>query len=212
MDVRAPLMVTLNCVTISQLTTAFATKLEALYFAARWRHGMGFLWCIIPATNRSNGGYETPRNSACVHLSFHRTLRDYTVQASTRFSNEVDQMLTTVAWVDTCPDREKCIILLLDEMHIGEDLIFDKHTGNMIGFSNLGDINRHLLQFEKSVLEDKLVHHSLPGVWWCSWFVDYSTVCSFCTYDSRVELSGVLLYNPFCEAVKRVENCGLKVS
>ena len=46
-------------------------------------------------------------------------------------------------------------------MHIREDLIFDKHTGNMIGFSNLGDIHRHLLQFERSVLEDEPIQPQL---------------------------------------------------
>ena len=34
MDVRAPRMIALNFMTISQLTAAFASKLEALYFAA----------------------------------------------------------------------------------------------------------------------------------------------------------------------------------
>ena len=47
------------------------------------------------------------------------------------------------------------MILLLDEMHVKEDLVYDKHSGAMIGFANLGDINDHLLQFESSLLEDK---------------------------------------------------------
>lgn len=67
-------------------------------------------------TNRSSGAYETLRNSACVHLPSQRTLRDYThyIQASTGFSNEVEQMLMKVARVGTCPDREKCTLLLLE--------------------------------------------------------------------------------------------------
>ena len=164
--------------------------------------------------NRSSGGYETLRNSTCVHLPSQRTLRDYThyVQASTGFSNEVDQMLTKVARVAACPDREKCTILLLDEMHIREDLIFDKHTGDMIGFSNLGDINEHLLQFEKSVLEDEPIQPQLArsmmvfmvrGLFNSLQFPYVQFPCA--------ELSGELLYDPFWEAVRRVENCGLKV-
>ncbi len=60
-------------------------------------------------------------------------------------------MLVSAAKVASCPEREKCIILLLDEMHIRQDLVFDKHTGEMIGFCNLGYVNEHLSQFEESL-------------------------------------------------------------
>ena len=36
----------------------------------------------------------------------------------------------------------------MDEVHIKEDLVYDKHEGTLIGFVNLGDTNNHLLQFE----------------------------------------------------------------
>ena len=29
----------------------------------------------------------------------------------------------------TCPDRERYVCILMDEMHIKEDLVYDKHTG-----------------------------------------------------------------------------------
>ena len=60
-------------------------------------------------------------------------------------------MLVKAAKVESCPEREKCVILLLDEMHIREDLVFDKHTGAMIGYANLGEINNHLLRVEHSL-------------------------------------------------------------
>ena len=41
--------------------------------------------------------------------------------------------------------------MLLNEMHIREDLVFDKHTGAVIGFTNLGDVNDHLLRFGQSL-------------------------------------------------------------
>ena len=95
---------------------------------------------------RSSSAYESLRSSGCLQLPSQRTLRDYThyVQAATGFSTEVDRMLMKAAKVDPCPEREKCMILLLDEMHIREDLVFDKHTGAMVGFANLGDINERL--------------------------------------------------------------------
>ena len=33
--------------------------------------------------------------------------------------------------------------------------MYDKHTGNTIGFTNLGDVNYHLLAFEHSIEENK---------------------------------------------------------
>lgn len=123
---------------------------------------MGFI-CSVYLMPRSSGAYEALRSSGCLRLPSQLTLRDYThyVQASTGFSTEVDRMLMQAAAVDTCPEREKCTILLLDEMHIREDLVFDKHTGAMIGFANPGDINDHLVQFERSLAENKLTSPQL---------------------------------------------------
>ena len=45
----------------------------------------------------------------------------------------------------------KCVLLLIDKMHIHEDFVFDKHSGKMIGYTNLGDINNHLKDFKLSI-------------------------------------------------------------
>lgn len=34
-----------------------------------------------------------------------------------------------VGKVATCPEREKYVCILMDEMHIKADLVYDKHTG-----------------------------------------------------------------------------------
>ena len=57
-------------------------------------------------------------------------------------------MLVHAAKVGSCPECEKYVILLIDEMHVSEDLVYDKHTGELVGFANLGDVNQHLLAFE----------------------------------------------------------------
>ena len=76
------------------------------------------------------------------------------MEAGAGISSDVDKMLMTTANIESCPIREKCAFLLLDEMHIKEDLVFDKHSGMMIGFTDLRDINMHLLQFEESMKKD----------------------------------------------------------
>ena len=42
---------------------------------------------------------------------------------------DVDEQLMKVARIDSCPEREKYVILLMDEMHIKADLVYDKHSG-----------------------------------------------------------------------------------
>ena len=102
---------------------------------------------------RLSGAYEALCDSGCIRLPSQRTLRDYThyIKASIRFSSEANEMIMKAAKVESCPEQKKCVILLLDEMHIREDLVFDKLTGAMIGYTNLGDINEHLLHFEQSL-------------------------------------------------------------
>ncbi len=94
------------------------------------------------------------RSSGCLKLPSKRTLRDYThyINSTIGFSNQVDQELARVAAITTCTEGQKCVVLLLDEMHIKEDLVYDKHSGALIGFTNLGDINDHLAKVHIIVL------------------------------------------------------------
>ena len=48
-------------------------------------------------------------------------------------------------------DWKRHVVLLLDEMHIKEDLVYNKHTGTLVGFLNLSDVSTHLEEFEHSL-------------------------------------------------------------
>ena len=117
----------------------------------RW-HPLMIKWCLY-LRHQSGKAYETLRDSGCLHLPSQRTLRDYSnfVKARAGFSAEVDKQLIQAVNLGTCQPWDKLIFLLLDEMYIREDLVYDKHTGRMIGFCNLGDINDHLLSYERSL-------------------------------------------------------------
>lgn len=41
------------------------------------------------------------------------------------------------------------VVLIIDEMKIHEDLVFDKNGRNLLGFINLGSINEQLQELEK---------------------------------------------------------------
>ena len=60
-------------------------------------------------------------------------------------------MLMEAVRLPTCEEREKCVLLILDEMHVRENLVYNKHSGSLVGFANLGDVNNHLLTFERAV-------------------------------------------------------------
>jgi len=122
-------------------------------------------------------------------------------------------MLVKAAKLETCPDCEKCVLLLLDEMHIREDIVFDRHSGAMIGFANLGEINEHLLCFERSLCSEDKPADPQPVKTMLVFMVRglfNSLQFAYAQFPSA-DLSGELLYDPFWEAVMRLENCGLKV-
>ena len=126
----------------------------------------------------SSGVYETLCLSKAVVLPSHRTLRDYThhTMASTGFSTDIDAQLIKMANLSSCSERGKYVIILVDEMHIKQSIVYEKHTGIMpicigpntlsnvmqvllhlqyvasleadIGFTNLGELNSHLLEYE----------------------------------------------------------------
>ena len=48
-------------------------------------------------------------------------------------------------------------------MYIREDLVFNKNTGALVGFVNLGETNSHLIDYERSLQQDtSLVIYFLP--------------------------------------------------
>ena len=84
-------------------------------------------WCLY-IQYRSSGAYEALRESGILALPSQRTLRDYThyTNALPGFSIEADTMLVRAAKVTTTTEeRNKYVLLLLDEMHIREDLVYN---------------------------------------------------------------------------------------
>ena len=110
----------------------------------RW-HPMMIKWCIH-LRMLSSSCYNSLRSTGVLHLPSERTLRDYTnvIKAKCSFQCEVDEQLFKEAKVKEVADHQKYIALIFDEVKIKEDLVYNKHTGEMIGFVNVTDINQHL--------------------------------------------------------------------
>ena len=87
-------------------------------------------WCLY-LRHLSSSAYQMLRESGVIKLPSQRTLRDYTyyIKPTVGFSVEVDRQLMEAAKIYTCPEREKYVIMIMDEMHIREDVVYDKQTG-----------------------------------------------------------------------------------
>lgn len=173
----------------------------------RW-HPLMVKWCLY-LRHLSGSAYETLRTSGILKLPSQRSLRDYThyVPASAGFSNAVDIQLMEAANIASCPEYEKNVLLIMDEMHIKESLVFNKHTGALVGFTNLGEMNEHLQKFEQSLeandgntqepLAKSVLVMMVRGLFSRLQFPYAQFPCE--------AVSGDQLYNPFWNAVMRLE-------
>jgi len=55
--------------------------------------------------------------------------------------------------IDEIEEWQKHVVLIFDEMHIKEDLIFDKTLGEPKGFIKLGNTSDHLLNLESDLMQ-----------------------------------------------------------
>ena len=86
---------------------------------------------------------QSLRSSNIVTLRSDRTLRDYThfIKAQTGFNYQVDHQLKKEANLDSVTDFKRFVCLVFDEVKVKEDLIYDKHSGELIGFVDVGEIS-----------------------------------------------------------------------
>lgn len=115
----------------------------------RW-HPLVLKWCLY-LHHKSSGAYETLRNSGVILLPSGRTLRDYRhfAPVSTGLSSATDQQLLDLAQ-KTSP-LAKNVVVLIDEMYVKEGLVFDKSTGAITGFIDLGNLNNHFIDLENTI-------------------------------------------------------------
>ena len=124
-----------------------ATKSNAR--SIRW-HPLIIKWCLY-LHHRSSGAYKTLRESGVLSLPSGRTLRDYRHFAPSKsgFGISYDQQLLELTKNTKSSDLAKHIVVLIDEMYVKEGLVYNKTSGALTGFVELGDIDSHLDEFER---------------------------------------------------------------
>ena len=53
--------------------------------------------------------------------------------------------------LDSLEDFQKNVVIVLDEMKVKENLVYDKYSFRIIGFVDLGTINNDLADIEHSI-------------------------------------------------------------
>jgi len=165
----------------------------------RW-HQVFIKWCLY-LRHLSGKSYELLRNSGCIKLPSQRLLHDYTHYITTTigFSTEVDQNLLDVAFLSN--DINRYIFLIMDEIHIKNELVYDKHNGGLIGFVNLGDTNNRLLEFENALHND---NNEFPLATLMLVFMVRGLFCKLnfpYTQFACDSMNGDLLFDPVWEAI-----------
>ena len=111
-------------------------------------------WCLY-LHHLSSKAYTTLRESGCLHLPSERTLNDYShcYESGSGFLEKVDEQLMLASKMKSS-EWHRLVLLLIDENILKKSLVYNKHTGKMVGFVDLGTVNNHLLFFEKLVPSD----------------------------------------------------------
>ena len=89
-------------------------------------------------------------------LPSQRTLRDYThfMKFDAGVNGDVVKRLKEDMKFEQCSPSYKKVTVSMDEMKIKSSLVFNKSTNGLIGFVNLGDVNKDLETLKISLSED----------------------------------------------------------
>ena len=132
-------ILTTNAEHISPFMRLFWDEQKKLMQSNRLQyHPMLIRFCLSLAS-KSAKAYDELRDSKVLVLPSRRTLRDYknAIRPSTGFNPAVVEEL--IETTKSLEGHQRNVVVSLDEIKIQEDLVFDKHSGELIGFVDLGD-------------------------------------------------------------------------
>ena len=167
-------------------------------------HPMIIRFCLSLAA-KSSSCYEELRNSGILKLPSQRTLRDYRnyVKPKPGFNNQV--ILELKKMTSDYTYLQRYVVLLIDEMKIRSNLVFDKFSGELIGFTDLGDTNINFAMFQKA---DEIATHALAFL-----IRGISTNLKFClAYFATKNVTSFQMLPLFWDAICILEKtCNLHV-
>ena len=173
----------------------------------RW-HPTLIKWCLNLKL-LSSSAYHALRTSGFLKLPSERTLQDYVHYFSNKpaFQNKVHQQLLDEINGVHLSESKKYVALIIDEMKFKEGLVNNKHSGKVIGFTDLGDINNELLQLENNTEHPPIATHVLVLMVRGIFFKMESPYAHFGTDG----ISADMLFPIVWEAIRCLEIDGIKV-
>ena len=116
-------------------------------------------FCLSIAS-KSASSYDELRNSKVLTLPSRRSLRGYknAIRPYVGFNAEVVQELVKIT--SALSGVQRYCVISFDEIKIQENLVFDKYSGELIGYVDLGDPELNYCCFSNV---DALASHALAG-------------------------------------------------
>jgi len=179
----------------------------------RW-HPLIIRWCLsIYHTSPAAYKQISSKKLQFMKLPHINTLKKYTnfTQAKTGINPDIISQLIVDAKLDTCEEYQREVVIAFDEMRIKSDLVYRKSTGQLIGFTELGDTNDELRIFERGFESDELrddfatyvLVYMVRGV--------FTSLCYPFAYYSSLGFSSNQLYPNTLKAITVLERVGFKV-
>ncbi|XP_053385111.1 uncharacterized protein LOC128550306 [Mercenaria mercenaria] len=108
----------------------------------KW-HPMIIKWCIF-LKSKSSTTYDALRQSGFIQLPSERTLFDYTslVKKGTGFQPDIVNILMDET--SKFDGHQRIVGMLQDEVRIKSDLVYNRHSGELVGFVDLGNVSNDL--------------------------------------------------------------------
>lgn len=100
--------------------------------------------------------YEHLRDSGFIELPHRTTLNQYTsfTSSGTGFNPDIIKRFCEDLEIEKLKKYEKQTNLLFDEIKIKSGLVYSKSSGRVVGFTEMGDINEELDQFDREFEQD----------------------------------------------------------
>ena len=182
----------------------------------RW-HPAFIRWCLYIRL-KSSGAYTALRDSGVLRLPSERTLFDYThwTRAAAGFHETLDVQL--IAEANVRAEKDKYVVVAFDEMKIKENLVFDKHGLNLVGFTNLGEFENGIQRLEERCKAEGATERSRePAGKITTHMLAFMVRGLFSTLEfpyahfATTGATAVQLYPIVWDVVKHLERCGLRV-
>jgi DNA transposase THAP9 len=175
----------------------------------RW-HPTMIRWCLF-MKSKSAAAYDGMRSYLC--LPSERTLYDYSHYMENGLGvnpRTVEQLIVTAKQLGCFDEEHKSFVgILQDEVKVQTDLVYHKHTGQLMGYVNLDAVSNELLELQNVTTGDRQLAKSLLVVMVRGITTNLSY--PFAAYATNC-LSASMLYTVMWECTEYIEVvAGLKL-